>query len=495
MSNMAYKNFLQVIFLVIITAFLLFSEGLLGASTSGWLAYGDLRGSLEPCGCDPKTDLGGIKRILTAVERERVIQPNVGVFCLGNLLGPMDENEIKNQFILKGNMLLNPNVTLFNLIEFSSLNWLTQRFSVDGKLIKAQNFVLSNLSLKKPWIAHVIRTQDYVVFGYTFDPKVSRYVQPFSESLIKRWRSILSPDDAVRKKILLFSGSSKDLEGFRASKFFDDIISSHVDPIGTIPSTKDNENEQRLIRGGQNQVEGGLVWMVPLAGQGYLRGGELRNRSGASLDQLFSAPENSGGLKIEKGKKIDVNLFTAPKNVTWLLPGIGENKKSSVFYEEYMQRTKFAFEKEAANRVKDLASSSFAGVEVCKTCHPSEVEKYKSTSHFRAMETLLEKGKESDPDCILCHSVGSKTRGGFVSLKHSPQLAGVQCENCHGPRKSHSENPTITGKNQRDLFQICSECHNSQHSPKFQLKEYWLKIAHGRQQSSSSLEKSGPEPQ
>jgi hypothetical protein len=80
-------------------------------------------------------------------------------------------------------------------------------------------------------------------------------------------------------------------------------------------------------------------------------------------------------------------------------------------------------------------------------------------------------------------------------LKHSPYLAGVQCENCHGPRKAHSENPVATGKIQRDVFQICSECHNSQHSPKFQLKEYWLKIAHGRQESLRNPEKSGPEPQ
>lgn len=491
----AFKIVLHALIYAIIITSCGFSQHLFGASASGWLAYGDLRGSLEPCGCDPKTDLGGVKRILTAIDRERVIQPKVGVFCLGNVLGPMNENEIKNQFLLKGNMLVKPDATLFNKVEFSSLDLLAQTYQMDGKLIAGQNFVLSNLNLKKPWIAQVVRTHDYVVFGYTFDPSLNRYAQPFSEALLKKWRSILLSDDAVRKKILLFSGSAADLDGFRASKFFDDIISSHVDPIGTVPSTKDNENEQRLIRGGQDQMGGGLVWMVPLAGQGYLRGGDLRNRSGASLDQLFSASESSGSLKIEKDKKIGGSLFNAPKNVTWLLPEIGENKRSSLFYEEYMQRTKFAFEKEAINRVKDLASSPFAGVEVCKTCHPSEVEKYKSTSHFRAMDTLLNKGKESDPDCILCHSVGSKIRGGFVSLKHSPHLAGVQCENCHGPRKAHSENPAATGKIQKDAFQICSECHNSQHSPKFQLKEYWLKIAHGRQQSSRSPEKSGPEPQ
>ncbi|MFN3075726.1 MAG: hypothetical protein ABT940_02370, partial [Alphaproteobacteria bacterium] len=29
----------------------------------GWLAFGDLRGYIEPCGCDPSTDLGGLRRL------------------------------------------------------------------------------------------------------------------------------------------------------------------------------------------------------------------------------------------------------------------------------------------------------------------------------------------------------------------------------------------------------------------------------------------------
>jgi hypothetical protein len=492
MLSAAHKIIPPAVFSVIITVSCVFSAALFGASAPGWLAFGDLRGSLEPCGCDPKTDLGGIKRILTAIDRERIIQPNVGVFCLGNILGPMDDNEIKNEYLLRGNSLINPDATLFNTVEFSSLDWLGHKYGLDVKLIKGQNFVLSNLSLNKPWISEVARIRDYVVFGYTFDPKLKPYVQPFSDALLKRWQSILLADDAFRKKILLFSGSVADLDRFKASQFFDDIISSHVDPVGTVPSTKDKENESRLIRGEQNQLAGRRVLMVPLAGQGYLRGGDLRNRSGASLERVFLSSEDRDHLKTEKSKPNIGNIFDSPRNVTWLLPDTGENKKSQIFYEEYMEKTKNAFDKEASNRVKDLASSPFAGIEICGTCHPSEVEKYKSTRHFRAMETLLEKGKDRDPDCVICHSVGSKTRGGFVSLKHSPHLAGVQCENCHGPRKSHSENPMASRKVQSDSFQICTECHNSQHSPKFQLKEYWLKIEHGRLKSFRIQEKSGP---
>jgi hypothetical protein len=232
--------------------------------------------------------------------------------------------------------------------------------------------------------------------------------------------------------------------------------------------------------------------MVPLAGQGYLRGGDLQNRENASLDQVFLPPEKVAKPLYESGNLKLGRAWGPPKVVTWLLPEVGENKMAQELYSEYMRETKTAFALAAAVRVKHLSASPFAGSEACRTCHSSEVEVFRGTKHFHAMETLVSKGKDQDPECVVCHSVGAKVTGGFVSLKDSPHLAGVQCENCHGPRKDHARNPSVSIKAKGDPFKVCAECHNSQHSPRFNQKEYWRMIEHGRRDGIKTQEKSGP---
>lgn len=37
-----------------------------------------------------------------------------------------------------------------------------------------------------------------------------------------------------------------------------------------------------------------------------------------------------------------------------------------------------------------------------------------------------------DATCLPCHTTGYGQPGGFVSIEKTPQLAGVQCEMCHG---------------------------------------------------------------
>ena len=34
-----------------------------------WVAYGDIRGHIEPCGCDPQTDLGGVLRLSNLLQK------------------------------------------------------------------------------------------------------------------------------------------------------------------------------------------------------------------------------------------------------------------------------------------------------------------------------------------------------------------------------------------------------------------------------------------
>ena len=85
--------------------------------------------------------------------------------------------------------------------------------------------------------------------------------------------------------------------------------------------------------------------------------------------------------------------------------------------------------------------------------------------------------KNFDAECVSCHVVGLKEKGGFVSKQDSPHLKGVQCENCHGPRREHIKNPQKKVLGHK--ITACSSCHHAPHTPDFKQEHYWPKIAHG----------------
>ena len=55
--------------------------------------------------------------------------------------------------------------------------------------------------------------------------------------------------------------------------------------------------------------------------------------------------------------------------------------------------------------------------------------------------SLSPTGGQTNASCLPCHTVGYGLPTGFTSLAKTPKLAGVQCENCHGPAANHAANP------------------------------------------------------
>ena len=139
------------------------------------------------------------------------------------------------------------------------------------------------------------------------------------------------------------------------------------------------------------------------------------------------------------------------------------------------------------------AQPKFVGNKGCKACHKDQVADWKKSSHARAF-SLLEAGKKKsakkkagldpdkdytkDKDCIGCHSVGYKKKGGFVDMATTPDKAGVGCESCHGSggdyRKLHKKKKlTFTRQEAKKLGQryedtspdICGNCHEHEDNP------------------------------
>jgi hypothetical protein len=142
---------------VALVACLVLPTDSLGGPEAGILAFGDLRGHLEPCGCDPRTDVGGLKRLSAVVLRYRSQYKNMPVVNLGNGLkgdGKDSSSETINRIL----QLIRPDASLINVNEWERLG---RRQS-----LPAINWVLSNSAEKEdtvPW-KHSIMIFDYEIF-------------------------------------------------------------------------------------------------------------------------------------------------------------------------------------------------------------------------------------------------------------------------------------------------------------------------------------------
>jgi hypothetical protein len=104
-----------------------------------------------------------------------------------------------------------------------------------------------------------------------------------------------------------------------------------------------------------------------------------------------------------------------------------------------------------------------------------------TTLHAGALDALKTAHMDKNSSCLPCHTVGYGTPNGYKDEASTPQLAGVQCENCHGPAAAHALNPlnkllrpvkTLTAE-------LCGGCHSDVHHPTY---EEWSKSVHGTTQ-------------
>jgi predicted CXXCH cytochrome family protein len=117
----------------------------------------------------------------------------------------------------------------------------------------------------------------------------------------------------------------------------------------------------------------------------------------------------------------------------------------------------------------------FVGAEVCKACHRNQHAAWTTTGHSDALAVLQAIGQGENPVCLSCHTVGFGQPTGYTSEAETPQLANVQCENCHGAGGNHVTNPAQNEMQVRLEAELCGGCHQGFHHPTF---EQWETSAH-----------------
>ena len=112
-------------------------------------------------------------------------------------------------------------------------------------------------------------------------------------------------------------------------------------------------------------------------------------------------------------------------------------------------------------------ASRYAGIQTCAQCHENVHNTEMNTGHAQAFQALQQIHQDTNPSCLPCHTVGYGLPTGFTNATLTPQLEGVQCENCHGPAANHAANPgdpTVVPRVEL-AAQVCGGCHSARLTP------------------------------
>ncbi|MCK6461029.1 MAG: hypothetical protein L6Q95_14185, partial [Planctomycetes bacterium] len=129
-------------------------------------------------------------------------------------------------------------------------------------------------------------------------------------------------------------------------------------------------------------------------------------------------------------------------------------------YEDYMR---VALGHAAAAKVDD--GRVYVPSAACGACHEPQHAAWKTSRHAHAYETLLRVGREGDPDCLSCHTTGFESKAGFDSIRKTPELANVNCQDCHRFSMKEHDVPGFVAP--KVVPGACTRCHTQTTDPRF----------------------------
>lgn len=129
-------------------------------------------------------------------------------------------------------------------------------------------------------------------------------------------------------------------------------------------------------------------------------------------------------------------------------------------------------------RIYSEQSAAYVGWKKCATCHSAIKDTWQNTRHAKAIESLKKSGQENLPSCVKCHVTGYERDGGFIDYELTPEMAGVQCEVCHGPGSDHVASPMAKKTVKESGAALCRQCHIEGQDPGFNY-EVKAKNVHG----------------
>ncbi|MBL7032186.1 MAG: hypothetical protein ISR97_03280, partial [Nitrospira sp.] len=249
------------------------------------------------------------------------------------------------------------------------------------------------------------------------------------------------------------------------------ITRSNIELNISIDPSARQEGKLNLLLLGKPVADAKLIqgWDVIITSSGEELERPIEN-NGTVITAGYPKGKNLGILKLRIGSDEKVLGF----DHMWQPLGndIEENRKVRDILDDY--------DSKVAGLLKGAeippAGTTYSGVKKCAECHQPFEESWKKTRHAGAFASLEHAGKEADPECLICHTVGFGEEGGFFTIEATLELANVQCEECHGLDRGHLED---FSKPLRPVTEkICLKCHTEENSPDFDYPVYLEKIQH-----------------
>jgi hypothetical protein len=359
---------------------------------------GDMEGELEPCGCSPKTDFGGVARFAGYInENKEKLSPYV-LIDAGNFSGKdTTQGRLKAEAMLKA---------------FSVMN-----YDVVALLTKEKTF-----------------PQDFLF------PLIERYKTP-----------AISDSPLYRRSILLKRGDfelniSVDPEDYQKGRL-------------NILLADRTISEVKLLDG----------WDIIILSSGEILEEPLRINGKIIL---------SGYPKGKRLGILTINVVNKEGGIDyrhrWQF--LGRDVKEDLGVRKIIEEYNFQVGKLSNSSITIVTEGPYVGLSRCGECHQPFLESWKKTRHADAFLSLSQTGRERDPECLSCHTVGFGREGGFLNIEATPDLANVQCEACHGPGREHLQDYS---KPMTPVTKaICMKCHTPLNSPDFNYNDYLKKIKH-----------------
>jgi hypothetical protein len=352
---------------------------------------GGLAGQLEPCGCSPKSDFGGIARIAGFLSEPRDTLTPYIIVDAGNFAGEdTPQGRLKTETMIKA----------LGIIKYDAVaiaeNELLFPADFVGPLFREQR--LPVISEERGYNSSIVLEKDSFIINISTDPG----------GLMDDRLNILLTGYPVAE-VKLFEG-------------WDIIISS----------------------------------------------------AGEELEEPLRVNKTIILSGYPKGKKLGI-LTVRGKGFSHIWQPVGKDLKEDAAVRGVLND----YDTKVAALMKEMekppAGSTYAGVEKCTECHQPFYDQWQNTRHPDAFSSLEEVGKDADPECVVCHVVGYREKGGFFSLDATPAFANVQCESCHGLNREHLSDFSPMKPVNRNT---CMTCHTKENSPEFDYPVYLEKVKH-----------------
>jgi hypothetical protein len=284
---------------------------------------------------------------------------------------------------------------------------------------------------------------------------------------------VLEPQGGLTVNILILDYEPKLLEGYPKELRVRSWVSMGAECV-ICPSRSD---EPQLLSG---PGDGPLVCTVGRFGRYIVRLGvtvPLEDGRRGTRDRLKTEVPGPGSSDF-KPQASNLKLHFESLPVQAKLP---DDPSLMQLYRQYQQLVAQSGLLESYPRVPLADKLAFAGSASCQQCHELAYDKWAATAHAHAFASLKKVGSDRDPECVICHVIGLGSEGGFVNEEKTPSLAGVGCENCHGPGSEHVLTAGQTAPQRRKA--TCAQCHTPEQSGSFagHEEEYMKKILHWRE--------------